>query len=77
MPDEEREKEITQAARSTLLLCTKGSKDQGRNFYLSKVVFRVLRDKMEEQDVKLLREWARIGDGAADGDGWREHVHGE
>ncbi|KAF2186137.1 hypothetical protein K469DRAFT_726495 [Zopfia rhizophila CBS 207.26] len=69
--------EDIKAVRSTLMLCAKGLRDQGRNFYLSEVVFRVLKDKMREEDVALLRDWARIGDEEERDRLWREHVHGE
>lgn len=54
--------QVLKATRSTLILCAKGMHDQGRNFYLSECVFRIMRDKMSPMDVRLLREWAHIKD---------------
>ena len=51
---------IMKATRATLILCAKGLRDQGRNFFLSELVFRILQDKMNPVDVKLLKDWARI-----------------
>ncbi|KAA8611295.1 Zn(2)-C6 fungal-type DNA-binding domain protein [Pyrenophora tritici-repentis] len=51
---------VMKATRATLILCAKGLRDQGRNFYLSELIFRILRDEMNPVDVKLLRDWARV-----------------
>ncbi|KAE8837915.1 hypothetical protein PTNB73_04077 [Pyrenophora teres f. teres] len=51
---------VMKATRATLILCAKGLRDQGRNFYLSELIFRLLRDEMNPVDAKLLKDWARI-----------------
>ncbi|CAN9445111.1 unnamed protein product [Alternaria alternata] len=65
------------ATRATLILCAKGLHDQGRNFFLSELVFRILRDKMDPVDVKLLKDWARIEDENRREKLMLEHVHSE
>ena len=68
---------IMKATRATLILCAKGLHDQGRNFFLSELVFRILRDKMDPVDVKLLKDWARIEDENRREKLMVEHVHSE
>jgi hypothetical protein len=68
---------IMKATRATLILCAKGLRDQGRNFFLSELVFRILRDKMNPVDVKLLKDWARIKDEDKREKSMLEHVHSE
>jgi hypothetical protein len=65
------------ATRATLILCAKGLRDQGHNFFLSELVFRILRDKMNPVDVKLLKDWAHIKDEDKREKSMMEHVHGE
>jgi hypothetical protein len=68
---------VMKATRATLILCAKGLRDQGRNFFLSELVFRILRDKMNPVDVKLLKDWAHIKDEEKREHSMMEHVHGE
>jgi hypothetical protein len=68
---------VMKATRATLILCAKGLRDQGRNFFLSELVFRVLRDKMNPVDAKLLKDWAQIKDDEERERLMVEHVHAE
>ena len=68
---------IMKATRATLILCAKGLRDQGQNFYLAELVFRILRDKMNPVDVKLLKDWAHIKDEDRREQSMTEHMHGE
>ena len=68
---------IMKATRATLILCAKGLRDQGRNFFLSELVFRILQDKMNPVDVKLLKDWARIKGEDKREKSMLEHVHSE
>jgi hypothetical protein len=68
---------VMKATRATLILCAKGLRDQGRNFFLSELVFRILRDKMNPVDVKLLKDWAHIKDKEKREHSMMEHVQGE
>ncbi|KAF1828805.1 hypothetical protein BDW02DRAFT_614218 [Decorospora gaudefroyi] len=65
------------ATRATLILCAKGLHDQSRNFFLSELVFRILRDKMDPVDVRLLKDWAQIKDEEKREKLMLQHVHGE
>ncbi|KAL7626163.1 hypothetical protein AAE478_002933 [Parahypoxylon ruwenzoriense] len=44
-----------EALRSTLILCAKGIYDQGHNYHIAVLVFRLLRDRMKDSDFDLLR----------------------
>jgi hypothetical protein len=68
---------VMKATRATLILCAKGLRDQGRNFFLSELVFRVLRDKMNPVDARLLKDWAQIKDDGKRERLMAEHVYGE
>ncbi|KAI4914966.1 hypothetical protein J4E90_005003 [Alternaria incomplexa] len=68
---------IMKATRATLILCAKGLRDQGHNFFLSELVFRILRDKMNPVDVRLLKDWAHIKDEGEREKSMMEHVYGE
>jgi hypothetical protein len=68
---------VMKATRATLILCAKGLRDQGKNFFLSELVFRVLRDRMDPVDVKLLKDWADIKDEDRREQSMMEHIHGE
>lgn len=68
---------IMKATRATLILCAKGLRDQGHNFFLSELVFRILRDKMNPVDVKVLKDWAHIKDEDDREKSMMEHVYGE
>ncbi|CAN9474356.1 unnamed protein product [Alternaria alternata] len=65
------------ATRATLILCATGLRDQGRNFFLSELVFRILQDKMNPVDLKLLKDWARIKGEDKREKSMLEHVHSE
>jgi hypothetical protein len=65
------------ATRATLILCAKGLRDQGRNFFLSELVFRVLREKMNPIDAELLEDWAQIKGEARRDSVTLEHVDSE
>jgi hypothetical protein len=45
---------------STVILCAKGLREQGRNYYLCEAVFRMVRDAMDPSDVSILRESTKI-----------------
>ncbi|KAI5867928.1 hypothetical protein GGS23DRAFT_591738 [Durotheca rogersii] len=49
------EPEDLEALRSTLVLCAKGLYDQGHNYHIAVLVFRLMRDRMKENDFDLLR----------------------
>lgn len=68
---------IMKATRATLILCATGLRDQGRNFFLSELVFRILQDKMNPVDLKLLKDWARIKGEDKREKSMLEHVHSE
>ncbi|KAI1777970.1 hypothetical protein F4818DRAFT_447889 [Hypoxylon cercidicola] len=44
-----------ESLRSTLILCAKGLYDQGRNYHIAVLVYRLLRDRMKAGDLDLLR----------------------
>ncbi|KAI2631054.1 hypothetical protein GGR54DRAFT_628061 [Hypoxylon sp. NC1633] len=44
-----------ESLRSTLILCAKGLYDQGRNYHIAVLVYRLLRDRMKANDVDLVR----------------------
>ena len=68
---------VMKATRATLILCAKGLRDQGRNFFLSELVFRILRDRMNPADVKLLEDWAHIKDEDSREKSMIEHAYSE
>ncbi|PWO19553.1 EPT1, sn-1,2-diacylglycerol ethanolamine- and cholinephosphotransferase, partial [Pyrenophora tritici-repentis] len=68
---------VMKATRATLILCAKGLRDQGRNFFLSELIFRILRDEMNPVDVKLLKDWTRIKDEEQREQSMMEHVDSE
>ena len=45
-----------QDALSTAVLCTQGYYDQGRNYYLAEVIYRLMRDQIKPEDRHLLHE---------------------
>jgi hypothetical protein len=45
---------------STVILCGKGFLDQSRNFYLAEVVFYMLRDAMDSESARALKEFTEI-----------------
>jgi hypothetical protein len=48
--------------RSTLILCLKGLHDQGLNYYVAGDEFRVLRDRMGQEDRALLGKYVSLED---------------
>lgn len=44
-----------ESMRSTLILCAKGLYDQGHNYHIAVLVYRLLRDRMKANDLDLLR----------------------
>lgn len=44
-----------ESLRSTLILCAKGLWDQGRNYHIAVLVYRLLRDRMKASDLDILR----------------------
>jgi hypothetical protein len=66
------------ALRSTLLLCLKGLHDQGKNFYLSRVVLRLLRDRMTQEDLVLFGKYVTLNEPEEeDGYDMAEYVQGQ
>lgn len=45
---------------STVILCAKAFREQANNFYLAEAVFYILRDLMEPNDVRALRDSTKI-----------------
>ena len=54
--------EMDEGRRSTLVLSAKGLRDQGRNFYLSEVVFCMLEGAIGEENRRLLTEIAIVAE---------------
>ncbi|KAG6002751.1 hypothetical protein E4U54_000808 [Claviceps lovelessii] len=52
--------------RATLILTVKGLYEQRRNHYLARALFRVIRGRMRESDVALLKEALRVDDDEID-----------
>ena len=48
--------------RSTALLCTKGLYDQGKSFYLARIVFQLVRDSSSPSDIETLKQLVRTED---------------
>ncbi|KAI8966706.1 hypothetical protein F5Y11DRAFT_307617 [Daldinia sp. FL1419] len=44
-----------ESLRSTLILCAKGLYDQGHNYHIAVLVYRLLRDRMKANDLDLMR----------------------
>ncbi|OTB00138.1 hypothetical protein M426DRAFT_324544 [Hypoxylon sp. CI-4A] len=44
-----------ESLRSTLILCAKGLYEQGRNFHIGVLTYRLIRDRMKANDVDILR----------------------
>ncbi|KAI1381121.1 hypothetical protein F4677DRAFT_460363 [Hypoxylon crocopeplum] len=59
-----------EAIRSTLLLCAKGMWEQGQNYYVSEVMFRLFRQSLSVDDAQLLRDIVEI----EEGDGRTDHM---
>jgi hypothetical protein len=54
------------ALRSTLILCMKGLQNQGRHIHLASLVGRLLRERMQAEDIKLLRSFITMDEDDAD-----------
>ncbi|KAI0845263.1 hypothetical protein F5Y00DRAFT_265794 [Daldinia vernicosa] len=52
-----------EAIRSTLLLCAKGLWEQGQNYYVAEVVFRLFRQSLSAEDAQLFRDITEIEEG--------------
>ncbi|RFU81800.1 zn2-c6 fungal-type dna-binding domain [Trichoderma arundinaceum] len=50
------------AVLSTVILCAKGLRDQGRNYYIGEAIFTILRDSLDAGSLHLLREFVILGD---------------
>ncbi|KAI2777167.1 hypothetical protein F4815DRAFT_495498 [Daldinia loculata] len=59
-----------EAMRSTLLLCAKGLWEQGQNYYVAEVVFRLFRQSLSADDAQLFRDITEI----EEGDGRPNHM---
>ncbi|KAI1075384.1 hypothetical protein F5B20DRAFT_595127 [Whalleya microplaca] len=57
--NENRESPIRDAILSTVILCGKGLRDQGQNFHLAEIVFRLLRDGMLAEDARVLTSYVK------------------
>ncbi|KAK0661688.1 hypothetical protein QBC41DRAFT_307295 [Cercophora samala] len=58
----EQQKAHIDSLRATLVLCTKGLYDQGKSYYLSQTIFRLIRNGMHVDEKELLREYAALPD---------------
>ncbi|KAK0747338.1 hypothetical protein B0T21DRAFT_405976 [Apiosordaria backusii] len=56
----EEQKQYVNSLRATLVLCAKGLYDQGKSYYLSQTVFRLVRSGMHVNEKELLREYAAL-----------------
>lgn len=54
--------EETETLRSTLILCLKGLHDQSRNFYLSGVVFDVMKNRLSPENQSLVGQFVTSKD---------------
>ncbi|KAM0335520.1 hypothetical protein ACHAQA_000568 [Verticillium albo-atrum] len=52
----------SKATLSTVVLCAKGLRDQSRCYYIAEAIFMVLRDSLEPDAARLLRDFAYIED---------------
>ncbi|ORY56144.1 uncharacterized protein BCR38DRAFT_120679 [Pseudomassariella vexata] len=46
--------DVKEAIRSTILLCAKGLREQGKNYYICEAIFRLFRNSLSQQDAQLL-----------------------
>jgi hypothetical protein len=58
--------EETETLRSTLILCLKGLHDQSKNFYLSGVVFDVMKNRLSPENRELVGKFVTLQDSDAD-----------
>ncbi|KAK4661170.1 LOW QUALITY PROTEIN: uncharacterized protein QC763_704630 [Podospora pseudopauciseta] len=61
-PPSEEQKAHIDSLRATLVLCTRGLYDQGKSYYLSQTIFRLVRSGMHVDEKELLREYASLPD---------------
>jgi hypothetical protein len=54
--------EDTETLRSTLILCLKGLHDQSKNFYLSGVVFDVMKNRLSPENRNLVGRFVTLAD---------------
>jgi hypothetical protein len=54
--------EDTETLRSTLILCLKGLHDQSKNFYLSGVVFDVMKNRLSPENRNLVGKFVTLAD---------------
>ncbi|KAK4180196.1 hypothetical protein QBC36DRAFT_384517 [Triangularia setosa] len=59
-PYSEERKAHINSLRATLVLCAKGLYDQGKSYYLSQTIFRLVRGGMHVNEKELLREYAAL-----------------
>ncbi|OTB20707.1 hypothetical protein K445DRAFT_372281 [Daldinia sp. EC12] len=57
-----------ESLRSTLILCAKGLYDQGHNYHIAVLVYRLLRDRMKANDLDLMRTHIFANQGPKDDD---------
>ncbi|KAI1465251.1 uncharacterized protein F4812DRAFT_440233 [Daldinia caldariorum] len=57
-----------ESLRSTLILCAKGLYDQGHNYHIAVLVYRILRDRMKANDLDLVRTHLFSNQGPRDDD---------
>jgi hypothetical protein len=58
--------EEVETLRSTLILCLKGLHDQSKNFYLSGVVFDVMKNRLSAENRELVGKFVTLQDSDAD-----------
>jgi hypothetical protein len=64
--------EEIETLRSTLILCLKGLHDQSKNFYLSRVIFDVMKNRLSAENRELVGRFVTLQDpNAADRDAHR------
>jgi hypothetical protein len=65
-------------ARSTLLLAAKGLNEQGKNYYLTYILFRVLAKEMDPADVSIMQTFLSLRRDDGEADQLRmKHVHAQ
>lgn len=65
-------------ARSTLLLAAKGLNEQGKNYYVSHIFFRMLVQEMDPADVNVMKTFLSLGRDDSDADQPRtKHIHAQ
>jgi hypothetical protein len=65
-------------ARSTVLLAAKGLNEQGKNYYLTYILFRVFVQEMDSADVGIMKTFLSIRRGDREADQLRsKHVHAQ